>query len=135
MELIKNLNEQMLVVVLFLEFILEAISIFCIFMGLLRTVQLVISMRRRKVQSVSRFFNIRLRLGVWLVLALEFQLAADILATTIAPSFEALGKVAVVAVIRTFLNYFLNQELAEEYEWREKHIKDTDRLMSEESIY
>ncbi|MDJ0692641.1 MAG: DUF1622 domain-containing protein, partial [Xenococcaceae cyanobacterium MO_188.B32] len=47
-------------------------------------------------------------------LALECQLGADILATTIAPSWEALGQLGAIALIRTFLNYFLNQELEAE---------------------
>ncbi|MGA9377223.1 MAG: DUF1622 domain-containing protein [Phormidium sp.] len=58
--------------------------------------------------------SIRLNFGRWLSLALEFQLAADIANTTVAPSFEALGKLGLIAVIRTFLNYFLSKELAEE---------------------
>jgi uncharacterized membrane protein len=45
------------------------------------------------------------------VLALEFQLGADILSTTYHSTFESLGKLGIVALIRTFLNYFLNQEL------------------------
>jgi uncharacterized membrane protein len=53
---------------------------------------------------------------MWLALALEFQLAADILSTTISPSLEALGKLAIIAVIRTFLNYFLTKELETEAE-------------------
>jgi len=57
-----------------------------------------------------------LTFGLWLALALEFQLAADILSTTVSPSFEALGKLALIAVIRTFLNYFLNKELETESE-------------------
>ena len=57
------------------------------------------------------FPRIRLCFGSWLILALEFQLAADILATTVAPSKEELIRLAIIAVIRTFLNYFLGKEL------------------------
>lgn len=56
----------------------------------------------------------RTRFGSWLALALEFQLAADILATTINPSLDELLKLAIIAVIRTFLNYFLSRELTAE---------------------
>lgn len=62
---------------------------------------------------------VRLRFGIWLALALEFQLGADILATTITSNLEALGKLAAIAVIRTFLNYFLNKELETVYELQE----------------
>jgi len=47
-------------------------------------------------------------------LALEFQLAADILATTVAPSWAQIGKLGAIAVIRTGLNYFLAREIKEE---------------------
>ena len=49
----------------------------------------------------------------YLSLALEFQLAADILSTAIAPTWEELGKLGVTATIRTALNYFLSREMKE----------------------
>jgi uncharacterized membrane protein len=55
--------------------------------------------------------------GGWLVVALEFQLAADIVGTIISPSTAHLIELGVVAVIRTFLNYFLNKELNEQAEY------------------
>lgn len=54
-----------------------------------------------------------LRYGRWLVAGLSFQLAADIIETSITTSWEAVGRIAAVAVIRTFLNYFLERDLAE----------------------
>ncbi len=58
--------------------------------------------------------RIRLGLGRTLGLALEFLLAADILSTAVAPTWEAIGKLAAVATIRTALNYFLGKELERE---------------------
>jgi uncharacterized membrane protein len=49
-------------------------------------------------------------------LALEFQLGADILSTAIAPSWDEIGKLGAIAVIRTGLNYFLSIEMREERE-------------------
>ena len=54
---------------------------------------------------------IRLKLGRWLALALEFQLAADILKTAVAPTWDDIGKVAAVIALRTLLNYFLAREI------------------------
>ncbi len=54
---------------------------------------------------------IRLRLGRWLALALEFELGADILRTAIAPTWTEIGQLAAIATIRTLLNYFLQQEI------------------------
>lgn len=55
--------------------------------------------------------DIRLELGRWLVLALEFELAADILRTAVAPSWDEIGKLAAIIVLRTALNYFLHKEI------------------------
>ena len=56
---------------------------------------------------------IRLRLGRWLSVVLEFLLAADILRTAISPSWDDIGKLAAIAGIRTALNYFLRREVRE----------------------
>ncbi|MBX9624496.1 MAG: DUF1622 domain-containing protein [Gemmataceae bacterium] len=55
----------------------------------------------------------RLTLGRWLVLALEFQVAADILRTAATPTWTDLGQLAAVVVLRTVLNYVLRKEIAE----------------------
>jgi uncharacterized membrane protein len=49
--------------------------------------------------------------GVWLLLGLEFELAADIIGSVIVPSWKDLGILGAIAVIRTFLNYFLEKDL------------------------
>ena len=64
--------------------------------------------------SAEMFIPVRLLLGRFLTLGLEFQLASDVLRTAVSPSFEELGKLAAVAAIRTALNYFLSREIAEE---------------------
>ena len=60
------------------------------------------------------FNAIRLVLARYLAMALEFQLGADILSTAVAPSWNEIGKLGAVAVIRTALNYFLSREMKEE---------------------
>lgn len=49
----------------------------------------------------------------WLVAGLTFQLAADIVESTTAESWDAVGRLAAVAAIRTFLNYFLERDVEE----------------------
>src|SRR5262245_23852062 len=71
----------------------------------------------------SRFFTHRLeanmrkevlvRFGVWLLLGLEFELAADIIRTAISPSWNDIGQLAAIAAIRTVLNHFLEKDLQE----------------------
>ena len=55
--------------------------------------------------------EIWLRFATWILLALEFALAADILRTAVAPTWNDIGKLAVIAVIRTMLNYFLAKDI------------------------
>jgi uncharacterized membrane protein len=66
--------------------------------------------------TIRSYESIRLLLGRFLSLGLEFQLAADILGSAVAPSWTQIGKLAAIAVIRTFLNYFLAREMKEEQE-------------------
>ena len=70
--------------------------------------------------QTASFLPIRLTFSRYLSLALEFQLAADILSTAIAPTWAELGKLGVTAVIRTGLNYFLSREIHEGMEERER---------------
>jgi uncharacterized membrane protein len=70
-----------------------------------------------KVLSSSKpegYTKIRLLLARYLALALEFQLGADILSTAISPSWDQIGKLGAIAVIRTALNYFLSREMEQE---------------------
>jgi uncharacterized membrane protein len=70
--------------------------------------------------------DVWLRYGRWLVAALTFQLAADIIETSITTSWEAVGRLGAVALIRTFLNYFLERDLTEVRE-REHEAAATER--------
>ena len=112
MEWIEHLEMSLAAVVGLFKLVLEATSVLCVLLGFANTARLAIFQSFRFQDY--RFVLLRLRFGSWLALALECQLAADILATTIAPSFEALGQLGAIALIRTFLNYFLNQELETE---------------------
>ena len=57
--------------------------------------------------------DVWLRYARWLVAGLTFQLAADIIETSITPAWDDVGRLAAIAVIRTALNYFLEKDLAE----------------------
>ena len=65
-------------------------------------------------RTANRGFRaVWLRYGRWLVAGLTFQLAADIIETSIAPSWQEVGQLGAIAVIRTFLNFFLERDLSE----------------------
>ena len=75
----------------------------------------VVAFARAFVAGRPADFNaIRLTLARYLAMALEFQLGADILSTAVAPSWDEIGKLGAIAVIRTTLNYFLSREMEEE---------------------
>jgi uncharacterized membrane protein len=57
--------------------------------------------------------DVWLRYARWLVAALTFQLAADIVESSITTDWNAVGRLAAIAVVRTFLNYFLERDLVE----------------------
>ena len=104
------------------KFVLEGFSVICIIIGFIKTLQLAFVLSRRR-DSVQSFNKVRLRFGMWLALALEFQLGADILGTTVAPTLDSLTRLALIAVIRTFLNYFLGKELETELELEKGQAK------------
>jgi uncharacterized membrane protein len=47
----------------------------------------------------------------WLVAGLTFQMAADVVNTSFEPTWDELGRLATIAVIRTFLSFFLDREV------------------------
>ena len=58
--------------------------------------------------------EVRLTLGRWLAVALEFELAADILNTAVTPTWNEIAKLAAIATLRTALNYFLQLDIDQE---------------------
>jgi uncharacterized membrane protein len=90
----------------------EAIAAIVITVG---AVQAVIGLLNPAGKDSTKPFRrkkiIWLRFGIWLLLGLEFELAADIVRTAIAPSWTDIGQLGAIAVIRTFLNYFLERDV------------------------
>ena len=60
---------------------------------------------------IGRRRDVWRRFGMWLLLGLEFELAADIVRSAIAPTWTDIGQLAAIAAIRTFLNYFLESDI------------------------
>ncbi len=63
--------------------------------------------------------------GVWLLLGLEFELAADIIRSVVSPTWQDLGELGAIAVIRTFLNYFLERDLESAERSEAEHLAGT----------
>ncbi len=89
----------------------EGIAITCIAYGSSEAVVGVVGALLRREIRGSQLRAVWLRFARWLVAGLTFQLAADIVSTTSAPTWQEIGRLAAIAVIRTFLSYFLDREL------------------------
>jgi uncharacterized membrane protein len=100
-----------------LEFIQHTISfigILVIFIGvIISLLQYLRHLFISKTQDASQpIINaIRLSLGRTLILGLEFIVAADLIGTTTTPDYYAVGILASIVVIRTFLSFSINREL------------------------
>ena len=102
----------------------ELLCVICIAVGatlaVIKTAQ-VIFIQRLSQQGARR--EIFRSFAVWIILALEFALGADIVRSAIAPTWDDIGKLAAIAVIRTGLNFFLERDLAE-FSPRETPVED-----------
>lgn len=94
-----------------IRMVLEGIGALWIVVGLIAAMAELISVHANF--RLTNFTQVRLMFSRYLSLALEFQLASDILSTSISPTWDEIGKLAATAVIRTALNYFLSREMQE----------------------
>ncbi len=100
----------LLEVVALLKITIETIALIILTFAIIKAVRRLIFYNRR-IDREENLARVRLDLGVALALSLEFLLAADIVATAVSPSWDALGKLAAISAIRTFLNFFLEREV------------------------
>ncbi|GAB2899365.1 hypothetical protein GCM10027074_77560 [Streptomyces deserti] len=94
--------------------VVETAGALIIFIGAVWAFARFVAALLRGRGEASGFNRIRLTLGRFLALGLEFQLAGDVLRTAVAPSFTEIGQLAAIAAIRTALNFFLRREIAQE---------------------
>jgi len=64
--------------------------------------------------------EIWLHYAAWILLALEFALAADLIDTVVAPSWREIGQLGAIAGIRIALGYFLGRDVGEYRELKSK---------------
>ena len=92
---------------------LEAVSVLIIAFGVLESLYRLMLPVITRTDRQGRRRAAWLILARWLVLSLEIMLAADIVRSAISPSWDDIGQLAAIALIRTFLNYFLERDLEE----------------------
>src|SRR5918993_2496597 len=106
------MEEHLVTAVGYLKLAVEAVGAAIVGFGALATVVVyllsVFGVRKRS------YTEIRLFLGRYLALGLEFQLASDILSTAVSPTIAEIEILAAIVVIRTVLNYFLSKEIERE---------------------
>jgi len=104
--------------------IIDAIAFLVIVAGTLQVIGRLVGAELKGASSQDKR-EIGLAYARWLIVALTFQLAADIIETSISTSWEAIGRLGAIAVIRTFLEFFLGRDVTE---WRERqHEKHEKR--------
>jgi len=89
----------------------EGIAVLMIAVGAIEAVVGIVLVYAKRSISHSDLRLVWVHFGVWLMLALEFELAAGIVRTGIAPTWSAIGQLAAIGAIRTFLNYFLESDI------------------------
>ena len=109
MELLNH--ETMEVLVEFIWAIFAYIGIAIMVVGWVKAVYLLVY--RWIVDHKIPMWKIRIKLGHYLVLALEFLVAKDILESIVNPSYQWLITLWAIVTIRTVLSYFTNNEIAE----------------------
>jgi uncharacterized membrane protein len=108
--------------------LIDVIALLAILIGTLEAVVAIVGVVLTRPKDTLAARSVWMRYSRWLIAGLTFQLAADILETSVAPTWDDIGRIAVIAVIRTMLNYFLerdqeNMEAAIEKSRREAEAK------------
>lgn len=65
-------------------------------------------------RGLSEMSTIRIRLGRWLTMALEFEIGSDILRTAVAPSWTDIGQLGAIVVLRTAIEWTLQRDIQQE---------------------
>jgi len=92
---------------------IELIAIVVIAWGALEAVIGILRVASRAGTTNQDRRHVWLMFARWLVAGLTFQLAADLVNTSFEPTWDELGRLGIIAVIRTFLSFFLDRELAD----------------------
>jgi len=103
------------------ESAIEAMAVLTIAFGSLEVFVGVVRLAITRAETAKKR-AVWVRFAQWLVAGLTFQLAADIVSTTIAPSWLQIAQVAAIAVIRTFLSYCLDRDLEARVKEQEKAV-------------
>ena len=112
-------------IVEYLSWAIGVIGILVIFYGSIISIIKFIKIEDKRFKgkmSLSDVDSLRLTLGTYLLLGLEFLIAADIIRTILQPSFEEVAILGAIVTIRTVISYFLDREIED---FQEHHTIDS----------
>jgi uncharacterized membrane protein len=92
---------------------IEAVMVLILVVGALQALAAMARLLASRAGLAPAVREAWLDYAAWILLALEFALAADLIRTVIAPTWDEVGKLATIAAIRTALGWFLGRDIAE----------------------
>lgn len=113
-EFVKKVGEQCALVI-------EAVGVSLIVMLALYALALAVFQLYKHIDAEKVFRDLRQRLGRGILLGLELFVAADVIHSVVVEvSFETVGVLAIIMLIRTFLSFSLEVELNGRWPWEER---------------
>jgi len=112
------MNDWLAIIVTHVVTIIQVMALLVVTFGTLQAFAHSVRAMLRPSPGGRDFQEGYIRFARWLIAGLTFQLAADIVQTAFAPSWDELGQLAAIAAIRAFINFFLEHDLAQQEKTR-----------------
>ena len=105
------LEERFSEIANYIALLIEAGAVLVVAFGAFQALMSLLVAIVGRAANEMRGREIWIKFATWILLALEFALAADLVRTAVAPTWDDISKLAVIATIRTMLNYFLAKDI------------------------
>jgi uncharacterized membrane protein len=92
---------------------IELIMVLVIIIGSVKAVVAIVVRVAKREALAAAVRSIWLHYAGWILLSLEFALAADIIRTVVGPSWDQIGQLGAIAAIRIALSYFFGRDMDE----------------------
>ena len=97
---------------------MSTVAVLVLICGVIKATVKFVKNEVSHADKASVLRTIKNELGAYVLFSLEILIAADIVESIIKPTFEDIGKLAALVVIRTVISYFLGKEIDQEIESR-----------------
>jgi uncharacterized membrane protein len=99
--------------------VIDGVGVVVVVAGLLVATGAFLAAQRQPASRAGAYRGYRQQVGRAILLGLEFLVAADIIRTVaVTPTFEGVGVLALIVVVRTFLSFTLDLELEGRWPWQ-----------------